>query len=93
MKPFHLMLMILSTYIFFYHVNHLVSLWPDIPYEIGIHYSDGQPDQLGSKSFLLVMPMISLLFWILMQMVVRRPDKLNYVYVTEKNKQLQYRKA
>jgi hypothetical protein len=92
-KPFKLTLTIISISIFLYHGFNLFYLWSDIPNQIAIHFSNDQPDNWGSKYFLLIMPIISILFWLLLQLLVRKPEKLNYVNLTERNKEIQFLKA
>lgn len=92
-KPLKLTLIIISISILFYHGFNLFYLWSDIPNQIAIHFSNGQSDNWGSKLLMFVMPVISIFIWIFMQIVVRKPEKLSYVNLSEKNKKIQYLKA
>ena len=92
-KSFKLTLIIISTAIFLYHVFHLLYLWSEIPNQIAIHFSSGKPDNWGSKFILFIMPAISVLIWFLMGLLVKNTDKLNYINLTEENKEIQYSKA
>ncbi|WP_430787406.1 DUF1648 domain-containing protein [Virgibacillus flavescens] len=92
-KPLKLTLILISASIIFYHGFHLFYLWPDIPSQIAIHFSNGEADNCGSKYFLFVMPIISILIWLLVQLLVRKPEKLNYINLTEKNKKIQFLKV
>jgi hypothetical protein len=92
-KPFKFTLIVISTSILFYHGFNLFHLWSDIPNKIAIHFSNDQPDNWDSKYFLFIMPIVSVFFWLLIQILVRKPEKLNYVNLTEKNKEIQYLKA
>ncbi|RCW76945.1 DUF1648 domain-containing protein [Saliterribacillus persicus] len=86
-------LIIISTAIFLYHAFHLLYLWSDIPNQIAIHFSSGKPDNWGSKFILFIMPAVSVLIWYLMGLLVKNPEKLNYINLTEENKEIQYSKA
>jgi hypothetical protein len=92
-KPLKFTLIIISTSILIYHGFNIFHLWSDIPNQIAIHFSNEQPDNWGSKYFLFIMPIISFFFWLLIQILIRKPEKLNYVNLTEKNKEIQYLKA
>ncbi|CAN7527644.1 DUF1648 domain-containing protein [Rossellomorea sp. LjRoot5] len=92
-ETFKWMLVIISITILIYHVFHLFSLWSEIPNTIPIHFSKGKPDHWGSRYFLFIMPAVSLVIWFLIGLVVKKPEKLNYVNLTEENRQLQYVKA
>lgn len=88
-----LILTIFSIAILFYHGLNLYYFWSDIPNEIAIHFSNDKPDQWGSKYFLVIMPILSILFWFLIGIIARKPETLNYINLTEKNKEIQYLKA
>ncbi|KGR74338.1 DUF1648 domain-containing protein [Ureibacillus manganicus] len=92
-QTFKITLMIISICAVVYHGFNLLSLWSDIPNEIAIHFSNNQSDNWGSKYLLIIMPIISILFWFLIQLVVRNPENLNYINLTEENKEIQYAKA
>lgn len=92
-EPLKFTLILLSTTILLYHTFHFVYLWSEIPDTIPIHFSKGEPDQWGSKYFLFIMPIVSILTWFLIGLVANKPEKLNYVHLTEGNKKIQYVKA
>ena len=94
-RSLNLRLIIISVaiFIFIYHGFNLIYLWSDIPNQIAIHYSNGEPDNWGTKFILFIMPIISVLIWFFMGLLVKSPEKLNYVNLTEDNKKNQYSKA
>ncbi|MGM0840194.1 MAG: DUF1648 domain-containing protein [Bacillota bacterium] len=92
-EPLKITLIIISTTILFYHTFHLFYLWSEIPNSIAIHFSKGEPDHWGSKYTLFIMPIVSILTWFLIGLLVKKPEKLNYVHLTEENKEIQYVKA
>ncbi|MFI8575331.1 DUF1648 domain-containing protein [Rossellomorea aquimaris] len=92
-EPLKLTLILLSTTILLYHTFHLFYLWSEIPDTIAIHFSKGEPDQWGSKYFLFIMPIVSILIWFFIGLLAKKPEKLNYVNLTEENKKVQYVKA
>ncbi|PAE81000.1 hypothetical protein CHH77_15205 [Shouchella clausii] len=83
----------LSAFILIYHLTTLVIAWSDIPNQIAIHYLNGIPDKYGPKYLLIVIPLIGVLIWFLLGILVRKPEKFNYINLTEANKDLQYMKA
>ncbi|MHA7136664.1 DUF1648 domain-containing protein [Rossellomorea arthrocnemi] len=92
-EPLKLPLILLSTTILLYHTFHLFYLWSEIPDTIAIHFNKGEPDQWGSKNILFIMPIVSTLIWFLIRLLAKKPEKLNYVNLTEGNKKIQYVKA
>ena len=92
-RSFKLTLIIISSAIVIYHGFNLIYLWSDIPNQIAIHFSNGEPDNWGSKFILIIMPIVSVLIWFFMGLIVKKPEKLNYVNLTEDNKKTQYSKA
>ncbi|MBP3951818.1 DUF1648 domain-containing protein [Halalkalibacter suaedae] len=80
----------ISLVILAYHLINLFLFWPDIPDRIAIHSTKGEPDNWGSKYFVLVMPIIGLLIWWLLGLLTKNPEKLNYINLTEKNREQQY---
>lgn len=89
-KSFKLLFTFISIAILVYHSINLFSFWPDIPDRIAIHFTKGEPDNWGSKYFVLVMPLIGLLIWSLLGLLTKNPEKLNYINLTEKNREKQY---
>ncbi len=92
-EPFKWTLIIISTTTLIYHAFHIFSLWSEIPNTIAIHFSKGEPDHWGSKYFLFLMPIVSILTWFLIGFLAKKPEKLNYIHLTEENKNRQYGKA
>lgn len=92
-EPLKFTLIIISTPILLYHAFHLFYLWSEIPNTIAIHFRKGEPDQWGSKYILFIMPVVSIITWFLIGLVVKIPEKLNYVNLTEGNKEIQYARA
>lgn len=75
------------------HITFLLLAWDNIPDEVGIHYTNGEPDGYGSKYVLFLLPFISLITWYSLGFAKRRPEKLNYLNLTEQNKETQYVKG
>lgn len=89
-KYFKTALLVISVIAFCYHSFHLFYLWSEIPIQIPIHFSNDTPDNWGSKYFLLLMPVIGLLISFLIGLLAKKPEKLNYVNLTEENKRTQF---
>lgn len=75
------------------HVIHLIWIWTDIPSNIAIHFTNGEADNWGSKYVLLIMPVLGLLTWWLVGLFTKRPEKFNYINLTETNRDKQYKMA
>ena len=89
-KRFKIILSIISILVFGYHTFSLFYLWSDIPSQIAIHFTGKTPDNWGSKYFLFVIPVISIFIWFLIGVLVKSPEKMNYVNLTEANKEIQF---
>ncbi|WP_163527209.1 DUF1648 domain-containing protein [Halobacillus ihumii] len=74
-----------------FHLIHLILLWPDIPDRIAIHFMNGDPGNGGAKWYLLIMPVIGVLTWWLLGRLTKYPEKLNYINLTEENRDRQYK--
>lgn len=92
-KGFKIIFLLISIVIFGYHIFNLITLWPSIPNRIAIHFTNDTPDNWGPKYALLIMPIISIFLWLLIGLLIKNPEKLNYVNLTEKNKEIQYSRA
>ncbi len=79
--------------VFSVHMIFLLLAWDNIPSKIGIHYTNGKADGFGSKYVLFLLPVISLITWASLGFVKKRPEKLNYLNLTEQNKEIQYMKG
>lgn len=86
-------LMFLSISALVSHWIHIISVWTDIPDRIAIHFTNDEPDHWGSKYVLLVMPVIALLVWWLLGKLTKHPEKFNYIHLTDKNRNKQYKMA
>lgn len=89
-KHFKVILLIISLSVFCYHIVPLFSLWPTIPERIAIHFTNDTPNNLGPKYILLIMPIVSIFIWYLTGLLGKKPEKLNYVNLTEANKEIQF---
>ncbi|MFB9860016.1 DUF1648 domain-containing protein [Salinicoccus siamensis] len=89
-KSFKSVFYIISSIILVYHLVNLFLFWPNMPDRIAIHFTMGEPDNWGSKYFVLIMPTIGLLMWWLIGLLTKHPEKLNYINLTEKNREKQY---
>lgn len=76
-----------------FHSVQLGVHLPDLPRNIPIHFTNTVPDKWGSKYFPFLLPVIGILSWRLIGLLKRRPEKLNYINLTEKNKKIQYERA
>lgn len=92
-KPFKITILIISISIFCYHIFNLFSLWSTIPERIAIHFTSDTTDNWGSKYFLLLMPTLSIFVWLIIGLLVKKPEKMNYINLTEANKEIQFLKT
>jgi len=84
-------LKILTVILLGYHLIHLILLWTDVPANIAIHFTNGEPDNWGSKYFLLIMPVTGFLTWWSLGVLIKHPEKLNYINLTEENRDKQHK--
>ncbi|WP_449536333.1 DUF1648 domain-containing protein [Ferdinandcohnia sp. Marseille-Q9671] len=89
-KHFKVTFLIISIFVFCYHILNLFYFWPDIPERIAIHFTNDTPDNWGPKYILYIMPVLGIFIWFLIGLVGKRPEKLNYVNLTEANKEIQF---
>ena len=90
MKHFKVTLVIISISILCYHIFQLFYLWADIPERIAIHFTNDAPDNWGPKYILYIMPILGIFIWFLIGLLVKKPEKLNYINLTEANKEIQF---
>jgi uncharacterized membrane protein len=69
--------------------------WESLPERIPQHFGvTGAPDAWGSKRTLMVLPITTLVMYLLLTIVSKYPHTLNYPYeINEQNIQVQYRYA
>lgn len=70
----------------------LISYWTELPDEIPIHFGlSGQPDALGSKTTLLILPIITALVYVGLSILRKFPHVYNYpIEITADNAPRQY---
>ncbi len=77
----------LAILILIFSVAYTAARWSSLPQTIAIHFNaGGEPDNWGSKAFLLIGPAISLLFYIGLSLLRKTPHQFNYMTtITEQN--------
>lgn len=90
MRYFKVTLFMISISILCYHIFNLFYFWADIPKRIAIHFTIDTPDNWGPKYFLYMMPILGIFIWFLIGLLVKNPEKLNYINLTEENKEIQF---
>jgi len=70
-----------------------VHAWATLPETIPTHFDiHGEPDGWGSKSTLVMLPIIALVLYAFMTIINRYPHVFNYIVpITEENAERQYR--
>lgn len=70
----------------------LIINYPRLPAQIPIHYNgQGEADGFGAKSWLILLPILSLAIWYPVFWLQKRPHLLNYsVRITPENAERQY---
>jgi uncharacterized membrane protein len=73
----------------------LIMSWSGLPAGIPTHFNfSGVPDSYGSKSELLVLPIITVALYILITVIERFPKMYNFPFeITEKNASYEYKSA
>ncbi|GGA90057.1 DUF1648 domain-containing protein [Ornithinibacillus halotolerans] len=92
-KHVKITLFLISIFVFGYHILNLFNLWVDIPEKIAVHFTNDTPDNWGPKYMLFIMPILSIGIWAFIGLLVKKPEKLNYVNLTEANKEIQFSNA
>ncbi|KYG31942.1 hypothetical protein AZF04_03975 [Alkalihalobacillus trypoxylicola] len=64
-------------------------VWSQLPSILEPH----EMDQGISKYVLFILPILSLFSWYFLSLLAKNPQKLNYVNLTENNKEVQYTNA
>jgi uncharacterized membrane protein len=69
--------------------------WESLPEKIPRHFGfAGTPDAWGSKNFLIFLPIMALLLYLLLTIATKYPHTFNYPYkINEQNAQVQYKYA
>ena len=69
----------------------VVNYWADLPDVVPIHFGiRGQPDNWGSKWWILLLPTVSLVIWAILVTVRRFPHRFNYPFeITPLNRKRQ----
>jgi uncharacterized membrane protein len=73
--------------------GYVIITYRELPTIIPIHFNfHNEPDNYGSKITLFTMPVVATLVFILLSVLIRIPQKLNYpVKITDENAVRQYR--
>ncbi|MBK1810969.1 DUF1648 domain-containing protein [Clostridium sp. YIM B02505] len=76
-------------------IGLLTAYWDDVPQRIATHFDiRGNPDDWGSKNTLLIIPIMSVFFYVLLTTVSKFPHIFNYVVdISELNARFQYSNA
>jgi uncharacterized membrane protein len=74
---------------------HSVAAYSHLPERIPVHFNAaGEPDEYGEKGMIWLLPVISILTYLLMTIINRFPHTFNYlVNITEANARYHYRTA
>lgn len=74
----------------------LISIyWSKLPNKIPTHYDAlGSPDAQGQKDSIFILPVISLILYIVLSLLIRIPHVYNYIVeITKENVEYQYRNS
>jgi uncharacterized membrane protein len=79
----------------FLSIVYLSLEWSGVPNRVPIHFNAaGEADNWGSKTAIILFPMLGILLWGVFTILERYPHRYNYVVkITEGNAPLQYRSA
>ncbi|QHA90951.1 DUF1648 domain-containing protein [Bacillus sp. N1-1] len=79
----------------FLSIVYLSLEWSGVPNRVPIHFNaTGEADNWGSKTAIILFPMLGILIWGFFTVLERYPHRYNYVVkITEGNAALQYRSA
>ena len=76
-------------------IASLIKDYPSLPQEVPTHFNAaGQPDAWGGKSTILILPLVTIVFYVGLTVLNRFPYIFNYpVEITAENAERQYRLA
>ncbi len=74
---------------------YTLLVFPDLPATVAVHFDlSGEADGWGSKEWLWLIPILSILIWAGLGILIRYPHLFNYpVPITDDNRERQYRLA
>ncbi|MDD4146020.1 MAG: DUF1648 domain-containing protein [Clostridia bacterium] len=77
------------------HFTLLFTSWESLPGKIPQHFGvTGAPDAWGGKGTLMILPITTLVMYLLLTIISKYPHTFNYLYeINEKNAEVQYRYA
>ncbi|MFK3938536.1 hypothetical protein ACI2JA_13645 [Alkalihalobacillus sp. NPDC078783] len=81
-------LAILTLLWFLSHMVNLLTYWPELSQEVPIQSNDTE-----SKWLLWLLPTLAIGLWLFIHRLTRYPERLNYIGLTEENKQVMYAKG
>lgn len=86
---------IIALFLLVHQIYLLTHYWPILPEKIPTHFDFlGRPDSYGSKKILVLLPIVSVVLFILLTLVAMRPDRMNLsVKITPENQEFIYGKA
>ncbi len=95
MRTIDLLFEALSAICIVYMVSELIFEYPDLADKVPIHYgANGSPDDWGSKSTLLILPLVSIIFYAGLTVINIYPHTFNFpIKITQENAVRQYELA
>jgi len=92
MGPADLILEILAIVSLLCFIGFMAYHYATLPETVPTHFdASGKPDDYGSKTTLLILPVIALVIYSILSLIGRIPEKLNYpVKITPANSRRQY---
>ncbi|ANU23225.1 DUF1648 domain-containing protein [Planococcus donghaensis] len=82
----------ISLLSFIFAIIFLVFQLETLPEKVPVHFDEtGRVDRLGNKVELLLLPLIGTIVWLGLTILEKYPHLYNYLNLTEKNKEAQYK--
>ena len=82
----------IAIVLFLADLIYILSVWQTLPPEIPTHFNGaGEVDGVGSKGTLLILPIVGMVLWIGLSILENYPHLYNYIRLSEKTLEKQYR--
>ncbi|OAT74841.1 hypothetical protein A7K69_03790 [Parageobacillus thermoglucosidasius] len=90
--PLETALNIATLLLFIGSILYLLMEWSSLPNRVPMHYNFfGEIDKWGSKGIIVLHPIIGAVLWISLTVLEKFPHVYNYINLTEKNIEQQYK--
>jgi uncharacterized membrane protein len=84
----------IALILFFVTILYIMTQWSQLPNQVPTHYNAfGKPDDWGHKGFIFLPLIISILMWIGLHFLEKKPHLHNYVNIKKENIEQHYKNS